>query len=170
LDEFYDVYNAAFNLFYPEAFTSLYNDIVTGELVLAKLAEQSPAHTPLEFVVTNRVGATVMLAYALGWERMNRLPRYFGNLFVPPTAVATLLAKLANVEKNFAEVPMIEFIQRADDAGSWGNCNEDVAFKLPSLLPSALQTVLTEGNGLLALNYPDVGSIPCFGYDGDRDW
>ncbi len=156
-----------FDLFYPDAFTELYNDIATGKLLLT---EQRSEQVPLGFVFTNRVGAAVMLFYSLGWSLARRLPGYFGNIFAPPNDVANTLTAM---ERIFEEVNTEEFIERAEDVGSWGNCNEDVAMNLASLLPAALRTVLAEGNGLLALNYPDVGSIPYSGcegneYEGDR--
>lgn len=154
LDSFDYNYELIFDLFYPDAFTDLYDDIATGKLSLSK---QQATQVPLEFVITNRIGATVMLLYSLGWKLASRLPGYFGNMFTSPDKVAETLEE---VESVFREVNVEEFTKDAEALGSWGNCNEDVARNLASLLPNAFRTVLAEGNGLLALNYPDVGSIP----------
>lgn len=159
-DGFDQDYEFLFDLFYPDAFLELYDDVATGRL---SLGEQQPRQALLEFVLTNRVGASVMFFYSLGWQAASKLPGYFGNMFVPPEAVAKTLAEVENV---FREVDIEEFTKDAETLGSWGNCNEDVARDLASLLPNSLRTVLAEGNGLLALNYPDVGSIP---YPGSED-
>lgn len=37
--------------------------------------------------------------------------------------------------------------------------------ELLSLFPSALSTVLAEGNGFLALNYPHMGTMPFPGFE-----
>ncbi|SRR5579883_1189128 len=156
-DSFYESYGNIFDLFYPEAFTELFDDVVTDKL---QLAERS-----LEFVMTNRFGASAMLFYALGWELSHRLPGYFGNLFVSPNDVANVLAE---VEQVFNAINAAEFVERAEEAGSLGNCNGDVAGNLASLLPASLRTVLAEGDGLLALNYPHAGCIPYPGYEDEE--
>ncbi|MBW4474858.1 MAG: hypothetical protein KME45_31440 [Stenomitos rutilans HA7619-LM2] len=161
-DSFYEDYEFLFDLFYPDAFIELYGDIATGKLPLGK---QQSEQAPLEFVLTNRVGASVMFFYSLGWQFISKLPGYFGNMFISPEAVAKTLVEVENV---FREVDVEEFTRDAETLGAWGNANEDVARSLASLLPNSLRTVLAEGNGLLALNYPDVGSIPYPGCEDDE--
>lgn len=110
-----------FDLFYPHAFMELYDDIAIGRLLLS---EQQSGQAPLGFILTNRVSASVMFFYSLGWRLASRLPGYFGNLFVSPEAIARTLAEVENI---FREVDTEEFTKDAETLGAWGNCNEDVA-------------------------------------------
>jgi len=148
----HDAYLDTHELLYPQEITALADDI---------FLERDPIFTwdfgscNFKFVMTNRYGAAEALCYALGYGQASRLPGYFGNLFIPPNEVADALRL---VEEILGEVNVNEFLQKAEEI-TWGCC-EDIVPELRSLLPSALKTVLQEGNGLLALNYPEVGAIP----------
>ncbi len=138
------------HLFFPEAFVDLFSSLFVGDYPLISESNSQAV------VITNRVGATQMLWGGLGWERASRLPGYFGNMFVPPEDVAN---NLTTIEEIFEEVSTEEFLECARAIGARGNCNEDKAESLQSLILSAFRTVLREGNGLLALSHPHVGSL-----------
>jgi len=149
----HDAFLDSYELLYPHAITSLADDI---------FIERDPIFTwdfdscNFKFVITNRIGAAEVLCYAIGWGRARRLPGYFGNLFIPPQAIADVLDL---VEEILAEVDIDEFMWKGAEAAI--GCCEHIVPELRSILPSALKTVLKEGNGLLALNYPDIGALPC---------
>jgi len=151
----------AYDLFYPDAFEAIVNDIFIGRASFIPEEARDRAH--LEAVITNRVGAAMMLWCGLGFERANRLPGFFGNMFVSPEAVASTLQQ---VEEIFGEVDPKMFIARAD-AINICQTNPDTAQQLLTVLLSSLESILREGNGLLALNYSYIGALPYPGADDD---
>lgn len=147
-----DLHNA-YHLFFPQPFVEMFDKLFIGN---PPAISEPMSEAQLGFVITNRVGATEILWGGLGWERGSRLPGYFGNMFVLPEDMASVLA---NIEEIFEEVDDAELIEGALAIGSRGNANEDVAKNIKSLFLSALHTVLKEGNGFLALSYPHMGSM-----------
>lgn len=145
----------AYNLFYPEAFEAIVNDIFLGRATFVPQEARDEAH--LEAVITNRIGAAMMLWCGLGFERANRLPGFFGNMFISPEAIAITLQQ---VEEIFGEVEPKTFIERADAIVVGTATGTDVAPQLLTILSSSLRSVLREGCGLLALNYGYIGALP----------
>ncbi|GAA6619271.1 hypothetical protein [Scytonema sp. NUACC26] len=143
-----------YHLFFPHTFVKMFENLFMGD---APIISEPMDKAKLEFVITNRVGAAEILWGGLGWERASRLPGYLGNMLVLPEDVANALA---TVEKIFAEVAFEQFLEGARVIGVRGNANEDIVENIQSLVLSALGIVLKKGNGLLALNYPHIGSMP----------
>ncbi|GAA6616855.1 hypothetical protein [Scytonema sp. NUACC26] len=148
-----DLHNA-YHLFFPSAFAEIFDNLFIGETPIISVPMSQAL---LELVITNRVGAPEMLWGGLGWKRASRLPGYLGNMFVPPADIAVVLA---TIEEVFQEVPSYEFLQGVYAIGAGGTCNDGYAESLQSLIISCFCTVLKEGNGLLALSYPHMGSMP----------
>ncbi|MBW4580615.1 MAG: hypothetical protein KME42_13710 [Tildeniella nuda ZEHNDER 1965/U140] len=145
----------AYDLFYPEAFEAIVSNIFSNQVSFIPKEARDEAH--LEAVITNRIGAAMMLWCGLGFERANRLPGAFGNMFVSPEAVASTLHQ---VEEIFGEVEPKTFIERADAILIGTATGTDVAPQLLTILSSSLRSVLREGYGLLALNYGYIGALP----------
>ncbi|KAF3888670.1 MULTISPECIES: hypothetical protein [Nostocales] len=150
----WDDLHHAYHLFFPRAFAEIFDNLFIGE---APIISVPMSQALLELVRTNRVGAPEMLWGGLGWERAGRLPGYLGNMFVPPEDIAVVLGTLEEV---FQEVPSHEFIQGVSAIGTRGNGNEQYVESLQSLILSCFYTVFKEGNGLLALSHPHLGSMP----------
>ncbi|OUL34450.1 hypothetical protein BV372_13675 [Nostoc sp. T09] len=148
-----DLHNV-YHLFFPRSFTEIFDYLFIGD---APIISMPMSQALLELIITNRVGATEILWGGLGWKRASRLPGYLGNMFVLPEDIANVLTI---IEEIFAEVSIDEFVQGARTIGARGNCNESYAERLQSLILSCFSTVLHEGNGLLALSYPHMGSMP----------
>ncbi|MEA5621144.1 hypothetical protein VB711_25395 [Cronbergia sp. UHCC 0137] len=150
----WDILDEAYHLFFSKAFVEMFENLfITNPRVIS----ESMSEAQLDFIITNRVGATEILWGGLGWERANRLPGYFGNMFLSPEDIATVLA---NIEKIFEEVDDTKFFERAQAIGARGNANEDVAKNIKSLFLSALNRAFKKGDGFLALSYPHIGSMP----------
>jgi hypothetical protein len=140
------------HLFFPEEFEKLLESLfVKSDPIISS----SRSEAEIDFIISNRVGASQMLYGGLGWSRANRLTGYCGNMFIPPEE---LKETLLTIEQIFAEVDEKEFLVRANAIGSRGNCNEDIT-QLIIQFPLALGKVLSEGNGFLALNFSDLGSL-----------
>ncbi|XGV95706.1 MAG: hypothetical protein ACAF41_23560 [Leptolyngbya sp. BL-A-14] len=144
----------AYDLFYPDALIQILDDIITDQSSIMP-GEELEAAT-LAHQLTNRESATMILWVGLGYKPASRLPGYFGNMFVPPEDVASALQK---VEQLLGELSSAEFARRAETVYALGYY-KTFPQTLLSLLASSLRTVLREGNGLLALNYPCVGALP----------
>jgi hypothetical protein len=143
-----------YNLFFPKTFVEIFDTLFVGN---TPIISQRMSKAQLELIITNRVCATEMLWCGLGWKLASKLPGYLGNMFVIPENIANVLAI---IEEVFAEVSNEEFIQGAKSIGFRGNCNEDDAETLQSIILFCFHTVLREGNGLLALSHPNIGIIP----------
>jgi hypothetical protein len=150
----WDDLHDAYHLFFPRPFVEMFDNLFIAN---PPVISESMSEAQLGFIITNRVGAIEILWGGLGWARGSRLLGYFGNIFVLPEDIASVLA---NIEEIFEEVDDAEFIEGAQAIAARGNANEDVAKHIKSLFLSALHTVLKEGNGFLALNYPHMGSMP----------
>ncbi|BBD61554.1 hypothetical protein NIES2109_43820 [Nostoc sp. HK-01] len=143
-----------YHLFSPKAFVEIFDNLFVGD---TPIISQRMSQAQLELIITNRVCATEMLWGALGWQHASKLPGYLGNMFVIPEDIATVLA---TIEKIFTEINTDEFIQGAKSIGFRGNCNEDDAETIQSIILSCFRNVLQEGNGLLALSHPHIGIMP----------
>lgn len=143
-----------YHLFFPKAFVEIFDTLFVGD---TPIISQRMSQAQLALITTNRVCATEMLLGGLGWRRASKLPGYLGNMFVTPENIANILAL---IEEVFAEISADKFIQGAKSIGYRGNCNEDDAETLQSIILSSFHTVLQEGNGLLALSHPHMGTLP----------
>ncbi|MBD2592723.1 hypothetical protein H6G74_00065 [Nostoc spongiaeforme FACHB-130] len=143
-----------YHLFFQKELVEIFDTLFVGD---TPIISQRMSQSQLELIITNRVCATEMLWGGLGWQRANKLPGYLGNMFVKPENIANVLAI---IEEVFAEISNDEFIQGAKSIGFRGNCNEDDAEALQSIILSCFHTVLQEGNGLLALSHPHIGMMP----------
>ncbi|MBD2075899.1 hypothetical protein H6F86_18920 [Phormidium sp. FACHB-592] len=143
----------AYDLFYPDGFTQILDDIVADRSSIMPGDELEEATLALK--ITDRESATMILWVGLGYEQASRLPGYFGNMFVPPKDVADVLQ---TVEQILGELNSAEFDKRAGTVHALGYY-KNFPQTLLSLLLSSLRTALHEGNGLLALNYPHIGDL-----------
>ncbi|BCL36494.1 hypothetical protein [Nostoc sp. MS1] len=150
----WDNLHDAYHLFFPKAFVDMFDNLFKSN---PPAISESMLEAHLDFIITNRVGATEILWGGLGWERGNRLPGYLGNMFILPEDIPHSLTK---IEKIFNEVEDKQFFERVRTIGARGNVNEDVAKNIRSLFLSALSKALKRGDGFLALSYPHMGSIP----------
>lgn len=151
----------AYDLFYPDALTQILDDIMTDQSSIMPGEELEAAI--LEQEVTNRESATMVLWVGLGYKPASRLPGYFGNMFVPPEDVASALQR---VEQLLGELSLAEFVKKAEAVYALGYA-KTFPQTLLLLLISSLRTVLREGDGLLALNYPHIGALPYPECEGD---
>ncbi|MBD2035567.1 hypothetical protein H6F76_11110 [Leptolyngbya sp. FACHB-321] len=143
----------AYDLFYPDGFTKILNDIAADRSSIMPGDELEEATLALK--ITDRESATMILWVGLGYEQTSRLPGYFGNMFVPPKDVADVLQ---TVEQILGELNSAEFDKRAEAVYALGYY-KNFPQTLLSLLLSSLRTALHEGNGLLALSYPHIGDL-----------
>lgn len=143
----------AYDLFYPDGFTKILDDIVADQSLIIPGDELGEATLALK--ITDRESATMILWVGLGYKQASRLPGYFGNMFVPPKEVADVMQ---TVEQILGELNSAEFIERAETVYALGYY-KNFSQTLLSLLLSSLHTALHEGNGLLALNYPHIGEL-----------
>jgi len=143
-----------YHLFFPNAFVEIFDTLFVGD---TPIISQRMSQAQLALIVTNRVCATEMLWGGLGWKRAGKFPGYLGNMFVIPEDITNVLA---TIEEVFADIRADEFIQGAKSIGFRGNCNEDDAETLQSIILSCFHTALQEGNGLLTLSHPHIGIMP----------
>jgi hypothetical protein len=154
-----DLHNT-YHLFFPKEFEDLLESLFVSH---DPIISCSRSEAELDFIISNRVGASEILYAGLGWTRANKLPGYCGNMFIPPEKIKETLS---NIEQIFVEVDEEEFFVRANAIASRGNCNEDI-IQLVFQFPLLLQKVSYEGNGFLALNFSDVGCLS-FPDDGNE--
>jgi hypothetical protein len=155
-----DMHNTS-DLFFPKAFEKMIKQLFIGDNPIMSI---SIDEATVEFVSSIRVGVSQFLYAGLGWKRASRLPGCCGNMFIPLEELQDILM---DIEQLFTEVDKEDFFARACAVGAGDSyCNLEKLF----LLPLALNRVLKEGNGFLALNHPHLGSFPflsseeCDGY------
>lgn len=131
---------------------------------MLRRADMGKQDALIRMAVTHRIAPTQVLYGALRWQMANRLPEYFGNMFVPPQEVA---ATLTCVESVFSEINAEDVLKRACAIGGSRVSNKQEANRLLFLLPSALKLVSRKGYGFIAISYPHLGSLPFFEEDED---
>lgn len=138
-----------YTLFFPQGTDDLLKSLYRG---------QALTQTSLsDHVVTQRFSASQILYGGLGLQRASRLPGYFGNMFIEPEAVEKTLG---DVKALYGEISVEKFIERVNAIGRGGIDSNDSMITLFSLLPSTLKIAVDKGYGLLALNFPHLGTMP----------
>ena len=147
----------AYDLFYPDSVIKILDDIVADQSAI--MPGEALERAILDYRTTDRESVTMILWIGLGSELASRLPGYFGNMFVPPEAVADVVQSVEQILEalNAAEFDY-ELDYQADVIAALGYYRT-FPQALLALLLSSLRTVLREGNGLLTLNYPHFGAI-----------
>ncbi len=144
-----DLHNT-FHLFFPEAFRKMLDRLFRGA---NPIMSSSMEASTIDLLTSHDFGAGQVLYAGLGWERASRLPGCCGNMFISPEELGETLIE---IEQVFREVDEADFFARACAAGTGEYCDLEEFF----LFPLALSKILKEGNGLLALNHPHMGSLP----------
>ena len=155
LDEFgAEDIDATLDLFFSSALEDLVEAIADiHELPLSVM----PSETIIDFLTADRIGASQMLFSGLGWEKANKLPGFFGNIFVDSFEVSNILVE---VEMIFASVNYKRYLKKAKLLGARGNLNDYSAALAFEILPSALGVAEREECSLLALNFSHSGGLP----------